>query len=57
MAAKKIATKTNSQYIDRMAKRLGISPEKVLRAVDNLLYGDGAVYRQVITIPLHGLKD
>ena len=47
---------TDNAHITRLATRLGISKEKVLQAVNNLLYGDGAVCRRVITIPLHGAR-
>lgn len=54
MATKINSGKKFSPQIRSMAERLGVSPEKVLHAVNNLLYGNGAVYRQVVFIPLHG---
>ena len=47
---------TDNTHITRLATRLGISKADVVRAVNNLLHGDGAVYRRVITIPLHGAR-
>ena len=54
MASKITTGKKYDSTILGMAKKLGTTPEKVLRAINNLLHGDGAVYRQVIHNPLHG---
>lgn len=56
MASKTSTAMLDNDHITRLATRLGISPAKVLQAVNNLLYGDGAVYRQVVSIPLHGQR-
>lgn len=45
----------SDEYVKRVADRLGIPPERVVLAVRNLLYGDGAVYRRVVAVPLHGV--
>lgn len=45
----------DDECVRRVADRLGISPEKVIAAMRNLLYGDGAVYRQTVAVPLHGV--
>lgn len=45
---------TGNEHVKRMAEKLGISPAQVTRAINNLLYGDGAVYRRMIANPLHG---
>ena len=52
-----MVTKNNRDYIGELATQTGHTREEVCRALDNLLYGDGAVYRQMIDIPLHGKGD
>ena len=49
-------SETNNPHIARLAKKLGISPSEVIRAMKNLLHGNGAVYRQIVATPLHGTR-
>lgn len=45
--ASKIST-TDRDFIGELATKTGRTREEVTRALDSLLYGDGAVYRQML---------
>lgn len=47
--------KSNRQ-VAALARRCGITEREATDAVDNLIHGDGELYRREISSRLHGIK-